>query len=59
MKLIAANVKITVSEDEVFVDIYVNNDGNLVLKGIGSVNYGMDEEEIYFMRHSWEKKKEA
>lgn len=30
------------------VTVLVNKDGNLVLKGIGSVNYNMQEEEIFF-----------
>ena len=48
MKLVAEGVKIDVSGEERVIDIYVNDGGNLVLSGIGSVEYEMLDEEIYF-----------
>ena len=48
MKLVAEGVKIDVSGEERVIDIYVNDGGNLVLSGIGSVVYEMLDEEIYF-----------
>lgn len=46
MKLVAENVKIKVGDEERVVDIYVNENGNLVLEGIGSVLYEMHNDEL-------------
>lgn len=46
MKLIAKNVNIKISNKDTKIDIYVNEKGNLVFKGIGSVYYDLLEEEL-------------
>ena len=50
MKLVAEGVEVTVGDERVVIDIYVNQYGNLVLNDIGHVNYSMLEEELSFSR---------
>lgn len=51
MKVIASNVKINISDEEVTVDIKVNEQGNLVIDGVGSLSgYEMVNDELILMR---------
>lgn len=49
-KLIAKNVKINISGEEVAINIFVSKDGNLVLDGIESVTYEMVNDELILSR---------
>jgi hypothetical protein len=48
MILIQKDVVLKVGEEERKVDLYLNENGNLVLEGIGSVTYEMYDDEIIF-----------
>ena len=50
MELIAKGVTIIISGEPVTIDISTNEDGNLVLQGIGAVFFEMWEEELVLTR---------
>lgn len=50
MKILVQGVKINVSGEEREIDILLNDEGNLILSGIGSVMYEMYDEELLLMK---------
>lgn len=50
MKLIQKDFMINVSGEQRQVDLYLNEEGNLVFNGLGLVNYEMFEEELVLMK---------
>ena len=50
-KIVARAVILDISGENVTVDIGVNESGNLMLIGIGSVTYQMMEEELTLSRY--------
>lgn len=52
MKLVASKVIVSVGDNWIEIDIYVDSEGNLILKGLekhGRVNYDLCDEVLMFM----------
>ena len=51
MVIIAENVPVNISGEKVNINIYLNDKGNIVLDGVGSVTHEMLNDELILMKH--------